>query len=42
MDERYKTERIGEKAEFCPTPMSILKKREEKSFQRYLVFLSTR
>jgi len=35
-------ERIGERTEPCPTLMSILKKEEEKSFQRYLVFLPTR
>ena len=42
IDERYNTERIGKRAEPCPTPMSTLKKGEEKLFQRYLVFLSTR
>ena len=42
MGERYNAERIGERAEPCPTPMSTLKKGEEKSFQRYLVFLLTR
>ena len=39
--ERYNTERIGERAKPCPTPISTLKK-EEKLFQRYLVFLPTR
>ena len=42
MGKRYNAERIGKRAEPYPTPMSTLKKEEEKSFQRYLVFLSTR
>jgi len=42
MSKRYNAERIGERAKFCPTPMSTLKKEEEKLFQRYLVFLCTR
>jgi len=42
MGERYNTERIGERAKPCPTPISTLKKGEEKLFQRYLVFLPTR
>ena len=33
---------MGKKAEPWPTPMFILKNEEEKSFQKYLVFLSTR
>ena len=40
--EKYKAERIGERAKPCLTPISTLKKGEEKSFQRYLVFLPTR
>ena len=40
--ERYNTEKIGKRAEPCPTSMSTLKKGEEKLFQRYLVFLSIR
>ena len=35
MGERYKAERIGERADPCPTPMSTLKDGEEISFQRY-------
>jgi len=42
MSKRYKAERIGKRTEPCPTSMSMLKKGEEKSFQRYLVFLPTR
>ena len=42
MGKRYNTKRIGERAEPCSTPMSKLKKGEEKLFQRYLVFLPTR
>jgi len=42
MGERYKTKRIGERTEPCPIPISILKRGEKKSFQRYLVFLSTK
>ena len=39
---RYNAERIGERAKPCPTLMSILKKGEEKLFQRFLVFMPTR
>ena len=39
---KYNTNRIGEKAEPWLTPISILKKGEEKLFQKYLVFLPTR
>ena len=39
---RYKADKIGDRAEPCPTPTSTLKKDEEKLFQRYQVFLSTR
>jgi len=35
MGKKYNTERIGERAEPCPTPMSTLKKGEEQLFQRY-------
>ena len=40
--ERYKVKRIGERADLWPTPMSTLNKEEEKLFQRYFVFLSTK
>ena len=30
--ERYKAKSIGERAEPCPTPMSMLKKGKEKLF----------
>ena len=33
---------MEERVEPCPTPMSTLKKGEEKVFQRYFVFLPTR
>ena len=39
---RYKADKIGDRAEPCPTPMSTLKRDEEKLFQRYWVFLLTR
>jgi len=39
---KYNTNRIGEKAESWPTPISTLKKGKEKLFQKYLVFLPTR
>ena len=39
---RYKTNKIGDKAEPYPTPISILKREEEKLFQRYFIFISTR
>jgi len=42
MEERYKIERIGERADSWPTPMSTLKIWEEKLFHKYLVFLPTR
>ena len=42
MGERYNIEKIGERAEPCLTSMSTLKNREEKSFQKYLVFLPTK
>jgi len=35
-------DRIGERAEPCPTPTSILQREKEKLFQRYIVFLPTR
>ena len=40
--DKYNTNKIGKRAEPWPTPISILKKEEEKLFQKYLVFLSTR
>ena len=40
--ERYKADNTGDKAEPCLTPMSTLKKGEEKLFQRYFIFLLTR
>ena len=39
--EKYKADRIGDKAEPYTTPILILKKEEEKLFQRYFIFLST-
>jgi len=36
--ERYKTESIRERAEPYPTPMSMLKKGEEKLFQKNIWF----
>ena len=33
---------MGERAKPWPTPMSILKKEEEKEFQTYLAFHPTR
>ena len=32
--ERYRVDKMGERAELCPTPTSILKEEEEKLFQR--------
>ena len=42
MSERYNAKRIGKRAEPYPTSISTLKKGEEKSCQRYLVFIPTR
>ena len=42
MWERYKADNTGGKAEPCLTPMSTLKRGEEKLFQRYFIFLPTR
>jgi len=42
MEARYKVDKIGERTDSCPTPMSTLKKGEEKLFQKYWVFLPTR
>jgi len=42
MEEIYKAERIEERADSWPTPMSTLKNWEEKLFHKYLVFLPTR
>ena len=39
---QYKTDKIGDRADPCSTLMSILKYKEEKLFQKYQVFLSTR
>ena len=33
---------MGERVESCPTPMSMLKRGEEKLFQKYFVFLLTK
>ena len=40
--ERYKTEKIRERADPYSTLISTLKKGEEKLFQKYLVFLLTK
>ena len=40
--ERYKAERIEERADLCPILILILKKEKEKLFQKYLVFLPTK
>ena len=37
--DKYKADRIGERANSWPTPILTLKKGEEKLFQKYLVFL---
>ena len=41
-DNKYKADKIGKKAESWLTPMFTSKNGEEKSFQKYLVFISTR
>jgi len=41
-EERYKAKKMEERAEPCPTPISMLKNGEEKLFQKYCVFLLTR
>jgi len=40
--ERYKANKIGDKMELCLIPTSILKRKEEKLFQKYFVFILTR
>jgi len=35
MGVKYNVDKMGNRAEPCPTPMSTLKKREEKLFQKY-------
>ncbi len=42
MEAKYNIDKIEDRAEPCPTLTSILKKREEKLFQKYWVFLPTR
>jgi len=42
MGARYKVDKIGERADPCPTLMSTLKKGEKKLFQKYWVFLPIR
>ena len=42
MEERYKADKMGDKAEPCPTSTLTLKWWEEKLFQKYFVFLPTR
>jgi len=42
IEEKYRADRMEERAELCPTPMSTLKKEDEKLFQRYFIFLPTR
>jgi len=40
--ERYKADRMGDKAEPCPMPISILKEEKGKLLQRYFVLLPTK
>ena len=42
MGEKYKADNTGDKAEPCLIPKSTLKRKKEKLFQRYFIFLSTR
>jgi len=42
MEAKYNIDKMKDRAESCLTPTSILKKREEKLFQKYRVFLPTR
>ena len=39
---KYGANKMGKRAKSWPTPMLSSKNREEKLFQKYLVFLSTR
>ena len=39
MGDKYKADKMGERADPWSTPTSTLKKGEEKLFQKYLVFL---
>jgi len=40
--EGYRADKMEERAELYPTPMSMLKEEEEKFFQKYFFFLCTR
>ena len=40
--ERYRADKMRERAKLCPTPISMLKKGEETLFQRYFIFLPIR
>ena len=40
--DKYRADKIDKRAKPWPTPMLTPKNGEEKSFQKYLVFLSTR
>jgi len=40
--ERYKADKMGERAKPCLTPILILQKGEEKLFYKYFVFLPIR
>ena len=42
IEERYKADKMGKRRESWLTPISALQKEEEKSFHKYLVFLSVR
>ena len=42
MGAKYNADKIGDRTEPYSTPMSILKKREEKLFHKYWVFFLTR
>jgi len=42
MRAKYKVDKTGDRVDSCPTSMSTLKNGEEKLFQKYQVFLSTR
>jgi len=41
-EKRYNTDKIRDKAELCLTLTLISKREEEKLFQEYFAFLSTR
>ena len=42
MGERYRTDKMGNKADPCPIPTSTLKNGEEKLFHKYWIFLPTK